>query len=103
MMAGGIVMVSIAPVALLAALVASSQQQSCESPNYYFDGSGSDHTNCGAYDKTIYGGAIVGLALVAAGIPMIVIGGRRDRAGAEARIRPWGSPQAAGLDFQLDL
>jgi hypothetical protein len=104
MMVGGIVMVSFVPIALLVSLVANAQQSSCESGGYYYS-SGSSITvddNCDKYDKSIYGGAIVAVALLGAGIPMIAIGAKREPA-ATARITPWASPQAAGLKLRLDL
>jgi hypothetical protein len=104
MMAGGIVMVSFVPIALLVSLVANAQQTACEAGDYYFDSSGSfqsSYSSCDEYDPTIYGGVIAAVALLGAGIPMIVIGGKREP--AVARVSPWASPQAAGLKLSLDL
>ncbi len=105
MMAGGIVMVSLTPIALLVSLVANTQQNACETGGlYYGGGSGTyydDDTNCDRYDASIYGGAISALVLVGVGIPLIVIGGKREP--AVARVSPWASPQAAGLKLNVDL
>jgi hypothetical protein len=105
MMVGGIVMVSVSPIALLASLVASLQQDGCEAGNGFgFDGTqGFDEpfSNCDRYDKTIYGGLILGVGLIGAGIPMIVIGAKRET--ATARVSPWATQSAAGLRLQLDL
>jgi hypothetical protein len=106
MFAGGIVMVSLTPIALLASLIANNEQNACESGGFYYDGSDgtfNDSSDCGAYDKTIYGGIIGGVVLLGAGIPMIVIGGKREQPGAEARVTPWASPQSAGLKLSLSL
>lgn len=107
MMVGGIVMVSFVPIALLVSLVANAEQSSCESGGYYFNSTGTSSSygsfsNCDAYDKTIYGGAIAAVALLGAGVPMIVIGAKREPA-AVARVTPWATPQAAGLKLRLDL
>ena len=104
MMVGGIVMVSFVPIALLVSLVANAEQASCESGGYYYSSGGtySVDSDCDKYDKSIYGGAIVAVALLGAGVPMIAIGAKREPA-ATARITPWASPQAAGLKLRLDL
>jgi hypothetical protein len=105
MMAGGIVMVSLTPIALLAALVANNQQNACETGGIYFDGSGTvtEHNDCGAYDKTIYGGLIVGVALLGAWLFALAADHDHRDAGAEARISPWASPEGAGLSLRLDM
>lgn len=104
MMAGGIVMVSFTPIALLVSLVANAEQNSCETGGYYYDGTGNgitDHTNCDRYDASIYGGLVSAAVLLGVGIPLIVIGGKREP--AMARVSPWASPQAAGLKLNIDL
>jgi hypothetical protein len=40
--------------------------------------------------------------LAGAGIPMIVIGGKREPLGT-ARLAPWASPHGAGLGLRFDL
>lgn len=99
MMAGGIVMVSFVPIALLVAMVANLEQSACEGGTYF---SGSGSTNCGRFDATIYGGLITSAVLLGAGIPMIVIGGKKEPVGT-ARLTPWASPHGAGLGLRLDL
>lgn len=106
MMVGGIIMVSFAPIALIAAGVANAQQTACETGGFYFDSDGVrtyDGQNCSAYDKTIYGGLIAGIALVGAGIPLIVIGGKKEPLGPTATITPWATPRAAGLGLRLEM
>jgi hypothetical protein len=98
MMAGGIVMVSFVPIALLAAMVANLEQTVCEGGVY----GGSNNTDCDRFDKTIYIGLFGGAALLGAGIPMIVIGGKREPVGT-ARLAPWASPHGAGLGLRVDL
>jgi hypothetical protein len=105
MMVGGIVMVSFVPIALLVSLVANAEQSACESSDYYYDGSSFSTyggTDCDKYDKTIYGGAIVAVGLLGAGVPMIVIGAKREPA-AVARVTPWATPHAAGFKLRVDL
>ena len=106
MMVGGIVMVSFSPIALIAASIASAEQRACESSDYYFDGTTvttDGAKNCSAYDKTIYGGVIVGLALLGAGLPMVVIGGKKVPAEPTATLTPWAMPTAAGLRLRLEM
>ena len=98
MMAGGIVMVSFVPIALLFALVANVEQTSCEG-GYYTSTPG---INCGRFDTTIYGGLLTGAALLGVGIPLIVIGGKKEPVGT-ARITPWATPQGAGLGLRVEL
>ena len=104
MMAGGIVMVSFVPIALLAALVANSEQTSCEN-GYYFslDGSTTGRgVNCDRFDATIYGGLLSAAALAGVGIPLIVIGGKKEPVGT-AQLAPWATPHGAGLGLRIDL
>jgi hypothetical protein len=105
MMAGGIVMVSFVPVALLVAWVANLEQHSCEGDGFLsIDGSESRGAgvNCGRFDPTIYGGLITAAALAGAGIPMIVIGGKKEPVGL-ARVTPWATAHSLGLGLRLDL
>ena len=105
MMAGGIVMVSFVPIALIAAWVADIEQNQCEAGYYNFSSSTgqlTQGTNCGRFDPTIYGGLISAAVLAGVGIPLIIIGGKREPV-ASARVTPWATPQAAGLSLQLHL
>jgi hypothetical protein len=104
MMAGGIVMVSFVPIALLAAMVANLEQTACETGNYLstddaFSSTGSD---CDRFDKTIYGGLLGAAVLAGVGIPLIVIGGKKEPVGT-AQLAPWASPHGAGLGLRVDL
>jgi hypothetical protein len=100
MMVGGIVMTSMAPVALFVAMIANLQQTACEGGELFSDRSFDD--DCERYDKTIYGGLIVAAGLVGAGIPMIVIGGKKEPVGT-ASISPWVTPQGGGVGLRVDL
>src|SRR5258706_14487371 len=112
MMAGGIVLTSLAPVALLVSLVASAEKSVCSATDYasYDSTTGTysympNGNNCDDYDKTIYGGLIAGLVFVGAGIPMIVIGAKKEPATdtGTATLSPWATPHAAGLSLHLEL
>lgn len=105
MMAGGIVMVSFVPIALMVALVADLQQSACENGGYYtLDSTRNSNTNCGRFDPSIYGGLISGVVLLGAGIPMIVIGSKREPlGGGSVGLAPWATPDAAGLRLRLDM
>ena len=102
MMAGGIVMVSFVPIALLAAWVADIEQNTCERGYDFYSGSNTNHTDCGRYDPTIYGGLISAAVLAGVGIPLIIIGGKREPVGT-AKITPWATPQAGGVSLRVDL
>lgn len=103
MMAGGIVMTAVAPIALLVSLYSSLKQDACESRGFYnFDSTSDEYANCSRYDASIYGGVIVGVGLLGAGIPLIVVGGKRVPLGT-ASLAPWASPTGGGLRLRLDL
>jgi len=103
MMAGGIVMVSFVPIALLAAWVADIEQGQCEG-NYYDFGTGqrTQGVNCDRFDPTIYGGLISAAVLLGVGVPLIIVGGKKEPLGT-AQITPWASPHAGGLALRLKL
>ncbi len=102
MMAGGIVMVSVAPISLLVGLIASMQRDACQRRG----GSSLDFQNgevdCGRYDAAVYGGLFLGVGLIGAGIPLIVVGAKRKPLGT-ASLSPWATPQGGGLNLRLDL
>jgi hypothetical protein len=103
MLAGGIVMLSLVPVALLAALVADSEQSACRGGTYLStNGVVTQGSGCGAYDKTIYGGVIIGLALMGGGIPLVIIGGKKEPVGT-LQVTPWATRNAGGLALHVDL
>ena len=106
MMAVGIVMVSVGPIALLAAMVTSFNKADCESYDSILDtasGSGySSSRNCDRYNTPLYVSMISGVGLIGAGIPMIVIGGKKEPV-ATARLTPWASPNGGGLGLRVDL
>ena len=110
MMAGGIVMVSFVPIALLVSLVANAQQTVCEVGDYQYgyDENGvygrisTAGSGCDDYDPTIYGGLISAAVLVGVGIPMIVIGGKKEPV-ATARITPWATAKSAGFGLRVEM
>lgn len=106
MMVGGIVMVSFTPIALLVAAVANAQQTSCELGNTYYSSSSSFDASlysddCDEYDPTIYGGLISAAVLAGVGIPLIVIGGKKEL--VTARVSPWATARSAGVGLRIDL
>jgi hypothetical protein len=112
MMAGGIVMVSFVPIALLVSLVANAQQTVCEVGDYQYgyDENGvygrisTAGSGCDDYDKTIYGGLISAAVLAGVGIPLIVIGAKKEPVNqVEARITPWATPHGAGVGLRIDM
>jgi hypothetical protein len=104
MMVGGIVMVSLAPLALIVAAAAAGQKSTCELADGIYTGSGYvSGTQCDdRYDPTIYGGLISAVVLAGVGIPLIVIGSRREPIRA-AVVQPWATPEGGGLRLRLAL
>jgi hypothetical protein len=98
MMVGGIVMVSVAPLALIASGLAALGKSVCNIDNGY-------ERDCNDADGFIYGSLLTGVALVGVGIPLIVIGAAKEpvEPGATARIAPWATPHAAGIGLQLEM
>jgi hypothetical protein len=100
MMTGGIVMVSLAPVAFLVSGIAALGKGLCNV------GTEDRFDSCDDYDPTIYGSLIVGFGLLGGGIPLIVIGAKKEPVGNStpaATLSPWASPSAAGLSLRLNL
>lgn len=82
MLAGGITLVALAPVAGLTALVALAEKSSCQSDRSTYSSSSGSYSSsygadCTGYDNTITGSLIVGTVLLAAGIPLLVYGAQR--------------------------
>jgi hypothetical protein len=98
MMVGGIVMVSLAPVALVVAGVARLGKGICDID----DERGCDDD----YDPTIYGSLLTGVVLLGVGIPLLVIGAKKEPVEenvAQATITPWLTPNAAGVGLRIDM
>jgi len=87
-MVGGIVLVSLSAipmtVGLLAATCGDSGSQNCDASSYFLGGM-----------------AITGV-LVGVGIPLILIGAKREGA-PTASVAPWATPHSAGLALHLQL
>jgi hypothetical protein len=98
MMVGGIVMLSLAPVAFLTAGIARLGKGFCDLDDDY--GCDSD------YDPTIYGALLTGVVFVGAGIPLVVIGAKKEPVEeevAKAIVTPWLTPSAAGVAVRIDM
>lgn len=96
-------MVSVVPIALLAAMVANLKQSACEGGVYLSTtGLATSKGNCDRYDATIYGGLLGSVVLLGVGIPLIVIGGKKEPIGT-ARVTPWATPHGAGLGLRVEL
>ena len=112
-MIAGIVMVSVAPVALLGALAAKNSQEKCDraleqdypdhrlppSERYRVD-------DCNGYSVPLYVFGIGGALLAAVGIPMIIYGAKSVPNGpptASLRVLPWANPDSGGLRLRLEL
>jgi hypothetical protein len=97
MMVVGIIMTSIGPIPLFMSMAYSLGNVGCSGNSAY-----DDNSYCRNNDTAVYGTMLVGLGLIGAGVPMIVIGAKR-RPAATARVTPWASPRAAGLSLRFDL
>jgi hypothetical protein len=104
MMVGGIVMTSLSSVAFAVSLLGGLANATC-SNRYDYDGGSSSsvytYNDCD-YDGLVYGGLVTGIILVGVGIPLIVIGAKREPRGT-ASVAPWATPNAGGLSLRLSL
>lgn len=102
MMVGGIVMTGLSSVAFAVSLLGGLANASCDT--YDYSGSSTSYSyyrDCN-YDGLVYGGLVTGLVLAGVGIPLIVVGGKREPRGM-ASVSPWATPNAGGLRLQLSL
>lgn len=94
MMAVGIVMVAAAPIVFVTALM---EDANCISVDGRCDDSG----------VTTAALTITGIGLIGCGIPLIIIGAKREPVNGQpapaARLMPWVSPNSAGATVRLDL
>jgi hypothetical protein len=110
MMTGGIVMVSVAPLALLVAGISALEQDLCEIGHGDTSYSGSSAgvsvraQDCSSYDTRIYNGLISALVLVGVGVPLIVVGAKKEPVErTSVALTPWLSPSSSGLALRVDL
>jgi hypothetical protein len=98
LMIGGIVLVSLAPVGFAVALMSSLSKGLCSIDN-------PDRQGCDGYDTVTTVALIGGLGCVAAGVPMIVIGAKKEPADpwATATVSPWATRNAAGLGLRIEM
>jgi hypothetical protein len=98
MMVGGIVMLSLAPVALVVSGFARLAKVVCDADR---------DVGCDAdYDPTIYGALLTGVTLVGVGIPLVVIGAKKEPVAATeaaATLSPWATPNGAGVALRIDM
>ena len=100
MMVVGIIMTSIGPIPLLMSVGYSSGKSSCQTG--LFGGVSDSGSSCNRNDGRMYGTLALGLGLLGAGIPMIIVGSKRVPI-ARASLTPWAAPGAGGLSLRLDL
>ena len=104
MMVGGIIMTSLTPVALIVAAGASLSASLCHVDRYDYDTGNTYRDNCNN-DGLIYGALVTAAVLVGVGVPLIVIGAKKEPAGMQAKaiVAPWATPTAAGLGLRVNL
>ncbi|HVY27196.1 MAG TPA: hypothetical protein VHB79_11630 [Polyangiaceae bacterium] len=109
----GIIMVSIAPVALLGALGAKSSQEKCdqqlasEYPNHVLPTSERYRADdCDDYSAPYYALLITGAVMVVGGVPLIIYGAKSlpapTRTG-NVHVLPWATQTSGGLRLRVDL
>ncbi len=98
MMVSGIVMLSLSPVAFLTAGIARLGKGICDV---------ADERRCDDdYDPTIYGALLTGVVFVGVGIPLLVVGAKKEPVEeevAKATVTPWLTPSAAGVALRIDM
>lgn len=109
----GIVMLSVAPVALLASLAAKNAQDKCDEqlqndyPGHMLPTSERYRVEkCNDYSVPVYMFGIGGAVLAAAGIPLIVYGAQKEPGPPQSgsvHLLPWASPQSGGVKLRLTL
>jgi len=100
MMVGGIVMTSLAPVAVAVASFAWLGEEFCN-----VDGDPAEPQQRCDYDSVIYGSLLTAAALVGAGVPLIVIGAKKEPEAPEATatITPWATRTAVGVGLRVSM
>ncbi len=112
-MIAGIVMVSVGPISLLGALAAKNAQEKCDTrltqdyPDHRLPTSEKYRVDeCNGYSTPLYLFGIGGALLTAAGLPLIIYGGKHlpaEPAAASLRVLPWAGPHSSGLKLRLEL
>jgi hypothetical protein len=104
MMAAGIVMVSISPIPLIAGLLYSAHATVCRGSDAAIGDDDYD-PDCSHYNTAAIVYTFTSLALLGAGVPMIVIGGKRVPAKQpwQAAVVPYATPSGAGVSLRLEL
>jgi hypothetical protein len=112
-MIGGVIMVSIGPIALLGALSAKNAQEDCDQrlendyPSHRLPSSERYRKDaCDSYSAPLYVLGIGGALLTLGGVPLIIYGAKnvpKPRPSASLQLAPWATPRAGGLKLRLDL
>jgi hypothetical protein len=109
----GIILASVAPLALLGSVQAVNEQVDCDNaledryPNHIVPSYESAAVaRCDEYTTTAWALGIAGGAMLVVGVPLIIYGAKPMPAGpppAQARLQPWASPTGGGLNVRLDM
>jgi hypothetical protein len=101
MMGVGVLSVAVGGVGFLSAVGAFFAGMGCGMGNIGSLGS----SGCGKYESRLVGGLVTAVVLTGVGVPLIVIGNRKEPASPEkfATALPWVGPRSAGLSLRLDL
>ena len=105
MMAAGIVMVSVSPIPLMAGLIYSIEGLACRSNSDVYDYENQYRRDCSGYGTAATGLTLGALALIGVGVPLIVIGGKREpvKEPWQAEVAPYATPEGAGFRLRLQL
>lgn len=98
MMVGGIVMVALAPAALVVSGFTALIKVACRA-----DDTRSRRHCDDSYDPVIYGALLSSVVLVGVGVPLLVVGAKREPVPATATLSPFLTPGGGGLGLRLDL
>ena len=96
MMVGGIVMVSLAPFAVLASVVGGLGKVTCGTASASGGGS-----RCDGYAWALYGGMVGTLVLVGVGVPLAMAGAEKEPVKITAS--PWLSASTSGLQLRIEM
>ncbi len=98
-MAGGIVMTALGPIALLISGTTALTSSFCSIDDEWSSSYSRDCNN----DTLVYGSLLTGVVLIGVGIPLIVIGAKKEPERQQVVVAPWATPTAGGVGVRFAL